>query len=245
MVIRSNSHPSLTGAAGCCLIILAFLTACTHSEPWEEVGISQTQYTAWQETIDAESSMRSLAATMAKNNRLMGLDIEAFKTMVISIEDPNFRNHGGFDVETPGVGPATITQDVATRYDPIIPQDADEGEYRKGVARGIEEVLTKDQILDFYLADLRYGGAERAFFASPSTAARDLFDKEIGELDRDQMIVLVAAIHYRESWNPDAPLEVNMRNRIARITALLDGLCKPEGPSDDLLIGCQSFDPTG
>ncbi|KEO88827.1 hypothetical protein EH31_15440 [Erythrobacter longus] len=218
-------------------------SACSEPEPWLDKGMSEGEYNAWVQTIDAQASAKSLAASMARDNRLDEVDTPAFVEMIIAVEDPNFAQHNGFDTQTPGAGPTTLTQEVATRYDILVPAGESVAEYRKGWTRGIEETLSKEKIMAFYLSDLRYGSVESAFFSSPSSAAQTLFDKEISALTRDEMIVLVAGIHYRASWNPKAPLERTMLRRIARITALLDGKCQPENHADVLLLGCSEYDP--
>lgn len=218
-------------------------SACSEPKPWLDKGMSEGEYNASAQTIDAQASMKSLAASMVRDNSNAEVDTPAFVEMIIAVEDPNFAQHNGFDTQTPGAGPTTLTQEVATRYDILVPEGESVAEYRKGWTRGIEETLSKEEIMAFYLNDLRYGDVESAFFSSPSRAAQTLFDKEISALDRDEMIVLVAGIHYRASWNPKAPLERTMLRRIARITALLDGKCQPEDNADVLLLGCSGFDP--
>ncbi|MDY7097010.1 MAG: transglycosylase domain-containing protein [Pseudomonadota bacterium] len=219
------------------------LVSCGPEKPWLDQGVSKTEYEAYEQTIEAAASFSSLAQTAMEGNRLTQTDTPEFVELLIAVEDPDFRKTSRSDTDIANAKSGTITQEVARRYDNLLPEGADLLEFRTGIAKGLAESATKEEILALYLSDLRYGGIEEAFFATPATAARTLYDKPIRELDRAQMIVLVAALHYRKSWNPKAPLEGNMLRRIARIEAMLGGKCSPLDSSDKVLSGCEEFDP--
>ena len=156
--------------------------------------------------------------------------IEAF----ISAEDKTFFTHGGVDIfgtlgavidytrkfgsHERAVGGSTITQQVAKNLLLGDQYSVTRKLKEMVLAHRIEGVLTKEQIITLYLNEIPLG--RRSF--GVQAAARAYFDKDVGDLDLDQMAFLAIL--------PKAP-EKYSRNRfyaeaVARRNFVLDQMRK-------------------
>ena len=167
-----------------------------------------------------------LLAEFATEKRVF-VPIESIPPLVrnafISAEDKNFYAHNGVDPEgiiravitdlanlptdKRPVGASTITQQVARNF--LLTNEVSVSRKIKEMilAYRIEQVLTKDQILELYLNEIYFGKGSYGVAA----AALDYFDKSLNELTVDEAAFLAAVPknpnkYYRDQ-NRDAAIE--------------------------------------
>ena len=101
--------------------------------------------------------LRQRANTLLSENR-GGASLGADRyRQILLVQDPNFEHHHGVDITTPGAGLTTISQSLAKRvgfeqFKPGI------GKIRQtGYAFGLEQALSKEQIMALWLDTLEMG----------------------------------------------------------------------------------------
>ena len=157
---------------------------------------------------------------------------------LIEVEDPEFYAHQGIDFTSPGAGATTITQSLAKRlafeaFEPGI------GKVRQtGYALGLEQVLSKDQILTLFLETAEMGKGTDDWVVGFFNASHQAFGKEPGDVSRDDFLRLVAVLVAPSKlrlFDPNAVLD----DRVARIDRLLKKDCLPLSHGDVWLSGCR------
>lgn len=143
----------------------------------------------------------------------------------IAVEDKRFYRHGGLDfrrIITANIrnvlsgritgGGSTITQQLARNifeegigYEQVLTRKLKE--FR--VAMQIEEVYTKDQILEAYINQVNYGHGWRGI----ETASQHYFGRPAQELDVAEAAMLAAAINAPGRYSPFIDAEATRRRR--------------------------------
>jgi len=139
--------------------------------------------------------------------------------ILLAVEDPNFYDHKGVDLRTPGAGLTTITQGLVKKLY--------FKEFRPGIRKisqtliarfALDPLVSKeDQLLMFInIFDFCYG--TKGF----SEAAEYYYGKPFRRLTEDEYISLVAMFVGCSSYNPIHNAKANAE-RVARIKEVLSG----------------------
>lgn len=159
------------------------------------------------------------------------------QAMLLAVEDPGFAAHQGVDMDTPGGGMTTITQSLAKRlafdgFHPGFPKIR-----QTAYARGLEERLSKRQILALWLETVEMGRARDGWMKGFFMASRVVYHRPPADLTDDEFLRLVAVVvaptRFRLEGR-DPALDV----RVGRIKRMLAGTCAPRGNGDVWLEGC-------
>jgi membrane peptidoglycan carboxypeptidase len=158
--------------------------------------------------------------------------------ILLAVEDPNFLNHHGIDLTTPGAGYTTITQGLAKQVYFV--------RFRSGVAKikqslyalVLDRRVSKQDQLKLFINTVYMGTFSGKPVNGFPDAARVYFGKDFGALTEDQYIALVAMIVGPDGFNV---VRFSARNaeRVRRIKKLLRGECKPAGLADVFYEGCK------
>jgi membrane peptidoglycan carboxypeptidase len=156
----------------------------------------------------------------------------------LRVQDPAFRDHSGVDFSTAGAGATTISQSVSKRlafkhFEPGI------GKIRQtGYALGLEQSLTKDQILALWLDTVEMGRGPDGWMTGFFEASTMVFGVPPSEVTDTEFLRLVAVLIAPASfdlWQGDEKLVA----RTERIERMLAGECTPLGHGDVWLEGCR------
>src|SRR5690606_4605594 len=175
--------------------------------------------------------------TFARERRVQ-LQFKDFPTQLInaytSAEDKTFWTHGGIDLTgtlnavfdyvsklgsgTRAVGGSTITQQVAKNI--LLGNEYSITRKLKEMilARRIESVLTKRQIIELYLNEIPLG--RRSF--GVQAASRAYFDKDVGDLDLHEMAYLAILPKAPESYSRERNFDQPMARRNFVLNAMVD-----------------------
>ncbi len=157
---------------------------------------------------------------------------------LLRVDDPNFWNHRGIDLATPGSGMTSITQSLAKRlaFDHFKPG------YRKlrqsAYALGLERRLSKQQILALALDTAQLGRGPHGWMQGMFVASAQVYGKPPAALDDRQWLRLVAVLvapRQFDLFGVDPALD----QRVNRIQRLIAGQCRPLGKRDVWLEGCR------
>lgn len=158
---------------------------------------------------------------------------------LLMVQDPGFEDHAGIDLTTPGAGMTTVTQSLAKRL-AFVDFQPGVGKIRQsGYALGLEQKLTKDQIMALWLQTLEMGHGPRGWMTGFFEASQSLYGTSPSELNDTQFRSLVAVLIAPAAFNLQEP-DDRLRDRIARIERLLEGTCRPDGVGDVWLEGCRA-----
>ena len=157
--------------------------------------------------------------------------------ILLTVEDPNFINHNGIDLQSAGGGITTVTQSLAKRtafdhFRPGLPKLR-----QSTYAIALERHLSKDQIFALWLDTLEMGRGPDGWMTGFFDASIAVFGQPPAALSDADFLKLVAvplAPGMYRLTEPDPRLE----DRVARITRLLAGDCQPDGNSDVWLEAC-------
>ena len=137
----------------------------------------------------------------------------------IAIEDERFREHHGIDIKRTGYavinyvlkggsssfGGSTITQQLVKNITQEKEDEGIEGILRKVKewvkAYQIEDIVSKDQILEMYLNILSMGGGGKNIHGV-QLGAKYYFDKEVGDLTLEEAAFLAGINHAPNTYNP-------------------------------------------
>lgn len=192
---------------------------------------------------DARAGAEDLAAradtllTQGRGGFDLGREREA---MLLTVEDPTFYTHAGFDLTTPGAGATTITQSLSKREGFADWQPGLRKVRQTGYAIGLETVLSKPQIMALFLDSVpmgRAGGPDGDPVVGVWPAAEVFFGDAPAALTDDQFIALVAVMIAPGQLRLSAP-SPQLEDRVSRIRALLSGACEPLSNGDVWLEGC-------
>ena len=160
------------------------------------------------------------------------------KNAVIAAEDKNFYSHPGFDLR--GIvsavidkakgermrGASTITQQVMKNF--LLTNDRELERKIKEIilATRIEQVMSKDQILELYLNEFELGQRAHGFAA----AAQNYFGKSIEDLEPQEAALLAALLKGPTDLNPVRHPEraLERRNYVLGRMRALDFLTEEE-----------------
>ena len=159
--------------------------------------------------------------------------------VLLRVEDPDFWSHSGIDLSTPGGGITTITQALVKRtfMHPFRPGPWNKLEQSVIAWLVIDAEVPKPRQLEAFLNIAYFGERDGETIVGFDAAARSYFDMPVTALERRQFLVLVAMLIAPNDLQPGrhgGPLD----DRVARIEALLDRRCTPDGLRDVWLNGC-------
>lgn len=190
-------------------------------------------------------SARAETATLVKQafdrfGRQVALkDVPAPKIhILLTIEDPKFRQHRGVDLATPGAGMTTITQGLTKLlYFP--------GGFQQGVAKirqtliaeyALDHLVSKDEQLELYLNATYFGSVNGRPVNGLAAASEAYFNKPFGEISDDEFIALIGMTISPDTLKPGTS---NSTMRVARIKRYLTGEAVPASVLDFEYIGKQ------
>lgn len=154
--------------------------------------------------------------------------------ILLKVHDPNFYNHNGFDISTPGAGVTTLSQGLVKLFyfDDFKPGLAKIKQTL--IARFAFDPLTpKDTILKLFVNHAYMGqGNGRAMYGF-GNAAEFYFDKRFKELNQDEYLALIAMIRAPDGFHYLRKREEN-NLRVVRIKKYLSGEYIPQDNSDFL-----------
>ncbi|PRY88840.1 transglycosylase domain-containing protein [Donghicola tyrosinivorans] len=157
---------------------------------------------------------------------------------LLRVQDPAFRDHSGVDFSTAGAGATTISQSVSKRlafkhFEPGI------GKVRQtGYALGLEQSLTKDQILALWLGSVEMGRGPDGWMTGFFEASIKVFGVPPSETTDTEYLRLVAVLIAPASFDLRYGDE-KLVARTARIERMFAGECAPLDHGDVWLEGCR------
>lgn len=175
--------------------------------------------------------------------------------ILLRVEDPTFFRHAGVSM-TEGQGRATITSAVAgdlyfshRQFSGLsgLLQHSYNGVFncckkfdlgRDVIALVLDAKLSKRDQLALYVSDLYMGTHDGAPVIGLPAAASAYAGKPLDELSEPEFIGLVAMIKAPNLYHPERE-PARHAQRVARIQALLDGKCRPDGWFDTTYDSCQ------
>ncbi|AZR73453.1 hypothetical protein BBF96_08695 [Anoxybacter fermentans] len=162
---------------------------------------------------------------------LSDLSKEQIKILLM-VEDPNFYNHNGVDLRTPGAGITTITQGLVKKlyfrqFKPGISKIK-----QTLIARyALDPLVPKNEQLKLFINLIYLGKVNGKPVYGLYEAAKQYYNKSVSELNEDEYISIIAMIIAPETFgiqtNPDAN-----KNRVEHIKKLISGEYKPKGLMD-------------
>lgn len=151
---------------------------------------------------------------------------------LLKIQDPNFYEHKGVDMTTPGAGITTISQGLVKMYY--------FENFKPGVKKlkqilisrfAFDPLTPKDTILLLFINEVYLGESEGGPIKGLETGAQYYFNKNFIELNRDEYLALYAMI--RAPFNYHFLNKRNKNNeRVSRIKKMLSGEYKIKDNSD-------------
>ncbi len=187
----------------------------------------------------ARSETPKIFNTLLKSEKikLQLLDLtQKQKTILLTIEDPNFYSHNGFDFKTAGAGLTTITQ-AMVKY---LYFDHFEAGFKKLEQTliawlAVTPLISKDEQLTVFINTAYMGkvnGKQTRGFADASKA---YYDKDFSTLNNDEYISLVALLIAPDTFHILKHKERN-NERVKLIKKVLAREYKPKG-LNDMLFG--------
>lgn len=157
---------------------------------------------------------------------------EGWLEILLKVEDPEFFNHNGMDLRTPGAGLTTITQGMVKYlyFDNFKPGLAKLRQTLIAVF-ALNALAPKEVQLLIFLNTVYLGHPEGKAVKGFPEGAGVYFEKEFHELTEDEFISLVAMIIGPNYFDPIKHPEAN-RLRVVRIRNLINGEYKPTGLMD-------------
>ncbi len=182
------------------------------------------------------NTLEIVASALSPRNIQLELDdlTEEQLDALLKIQDPNFYNHNGFDISTPGAGVTTISQGLVKLFyfDDFKPGLAKIKQTL--IARFAFDPLTpKDTVLKLFVNHAYMGQGNGKAMYGFGNAAEFYFNKKFEELSQSEYLALIAMIRA-----PDGFHYLNKRQennlRVARIKKYLSGEYIPQDNSDFL-----------
>lgn len=192
----------------------------------------------WFDATQSAQALKHRANALIQNN-LGGDNIgEERLQVLLMVQDPGFYAHSGLDLQTPGAGVTTITQSLSkrlafTKFMPGIRKIR-----QTGYAFGLEQVLSKQQILALFLETLEMGPSEDGWVTGFFNASEIFFSGPPKDITDEQFLTLVAALIAPGKFKISEPND-QLTDRIARIKRLVAQECAPLGLNDVWLKGCK------
>ena len=151
---------------------------------------------------------------------------------LLSVQDPSFYKHNGFDFKTPGAGKTTITQAI-TKY-----------LYFEKFSKGFKKIeqtliawlvitpaISKDDQLIVFLNSAYLGHIDGKEVRGFSEASRLYYNKSFNELSETEYLSIVAMLIAPKVFNIKTNSKVNLE-RVNLIKQLLNGKYVPTKNSD-------------
>ncbi len=147
---------------------------------------------------------------------------------LLAVEDPNFYDHNGVDLKTPGAGITTITQGLVK----IFYFD----EFKSGFAKikqtliaryVMDRLVNKDDQLTLFLNYVYLGNIKGEPVIGFEQAAKVYFNKTVSKLSKDEYLSIVAMIIAPNNFHILNHREANAE-RTNRIKKLVSGEYKPK-----------------
>lgn len=157
--------------------------------------------------------------------------------ILLAVEDPNFLLHEGDDFGARPGGSTTLTQALAQRlaferYRPGIAEIR-----RAGYVRGLEQRLTKAQILALWLETVEMGRSRVGGLRGLFTASRVVYGRPPSELTNAEFLRLVAVVIAPARFHLEGPGPA-LDERVERIERLISGHRRAASGSDLELQEC-------
>lgn len=142
---------------------------------------------------------------------------------LLKVEDPNFYNHNGFDITTPGAGLTTITQSIAKRFyfenfKPGIPKI----KQTLIAVFAIDPLISKDDQLTVFINEYPFNSQAIGF----SGAADYYYKKMFQELTDDEYLSIIAMFLSPEAFDIKKESKAN-QERVNNIQLLIKGEYTP------------------
>jgi membrane peptidoglycan carboxypeptidase len=106
-----------------------------------------------------------------------------------------------------------------------------------GYAMGLEQTLTKEQIVALFLDRAEMGRGPRGWMTGFYEASEAIYRRPPAALTDREFFSLVAVMIAPRRFDLSRP-DVRLRQRVDRIERLTQGLCQPSGVRDVWLNGC-------
>jgi len=151
---------------------------------------------------------------------------------LLKIQDPDFYQHEGIDLSTPGAGLTTISQSIVKKlyFEKFKP--GFEKLKQTLVARFVvNEYLDKNQQLDLFINSVYMGNKSGNLIYGFHDAARVYFNKDISQLTGDEYLSLVAMLISPKQFSILENPEMN-KERVSRIKAVISGEYVPKELTD-------------
>jgi len=155
-----------------------------------------------------------------------------FIRLLLKVEDPGFYSHNGIDLSTPGAGLTTITQAIVKKLY--------FNKFKSGFMKlkqsliavfVVDKMISKDDQITLFLNSMYFGTVDGNPQVGLQSAARSYFQKDAGDLSKDEFISLIATIVSPDTFNPrDHPAWNKLRSD--RIRKLDSGEYSPKGLMD-------------
>ncbi len=164
------------------------------------------------------------------------------EAMLLAVEDPAFAANLGPDVDTPGGSVTSISRALASRM-AFDGYTGGVGRIRlAGYARGLEEKLSKRQILALWLETVEMGSVPEGWLKGFFLTSHLMYHRSPAKLSDAEFLRLVAVASDPDSFHLDRP-DPALDERVTRITRLLAGTCVRERKGDVKLAPCAEEQP--
>ncbi len=155
-----------------------------------------------------------------------------WKNWLIKIQDPDFYNHNGVDLNTAGAGLTTITQSIVKK---LYFKNFKPG-YRK-IKQSliayfvVNKILSKSEQLTIFLNVSYMGNIHGKYIIGFENAAQAYFQKPLLKLNDDQYLSLLAMLINSKKFNIKK-YPKNNKQRVKRIKKVLSGEYIPKNLTD-------------
>ena len=146
----------------------------------------------------------------------------------LKIQDPNFYNHRGVDLRTPGGGLTTITQSLAKKfYFKDFKQGLPKIKQTLCARFALDRLVSKDNQITLFINIMYFGNNQYGI----ADSAEYYYSKNVWDLNDDEFISLIACLISPVTLNIETNPEEN-QERVNRIKKMLTGEYKPKGLLD-------------
>lgn len=188
--------------------------------------------------VDSETHQALANGLMSEGFSGSALNEEHLQWL-LAVEDPGFYNHDGVDLTTLGAGLTTLSQSLAKRlaFDDFKPGVS---KLRQtGYALGLEQTLSKQQILALFLDTVPMGRCKGMWTVGFFAASQRCYNQPVNALTDEQFLALVAVMIAPSTYDLGKP-NAALKERVGLIKQLVNGSCQPKGVFDVWLEGCAS-----
>jgi membrane carboxypeptidase/penicillin-binding protein len=172
------------------------------------------------------------------------LELSAFHgqrlNWLLKVQDPDFYQHHGVDLGTPGAGYTTITQGLVKIlfFDDFQPGFSRWRKIQQTImAVAFNARVSKDQQLRLFVNLAHMGMHNGREITGFSPAAQEYFGKDFQNLTDQEYLALIAVLVAPAKYSPATHPGEN-ENRVARIRRVIAGTCKARSHSDVFYNGC-------